>query len=118
MSADTARATEATNQVFDHHLGAFAKGLDELLKDYSESSIIVTPDRTYRGVTEIRGFFKAFLDGAQPAFWDAFKVTSKSTEGEIAYLAWEAKPFIEMATDTLYVRDGKIAVQTFTALSA
>ncbi|MEX3981850.1 nuclear transport factor 2 family protein [Paraburkholderia sp. EG287A] len=118
MSTDTAQTIEATNQVFDHHLGAFAKGLDELLKDYNENSVIVTPDKTYRGVTEIRGFFKAFLDGAQPAFWDAFKVTCKRTEGEIAYLAWEAKPFIEMATDTLYVRDGTIAVQTFTTLSA
>ncbi|WP_267884222.1 hypothetical protein [Paracidovorax citrulli] len=41
-----------------------------------------------------------------------------STVGEVAYLVWEAKPFVPMATDTLYVRDGKIAVQTFTAFSA
>jgi hypothetical protein len=114
----TIQAGKATSQVFDHHLGAFAKGLDELLKDYDDSSVIVTPDKTYRGADEIRGFFKAFLDSAQPAFWEAFKVTSKSTEGEVAYLAWEAKPFVPMATDTLYVKDGKIAVQTFTAFSA
>ena len=108
----------ATSQVFDHHLGAFAKGLDELLKDYDENSVIVTPEKSYRGVAEISAFFKAFLDGAQPAFWDAFKVTSKSTEGDIAYLAWEAKPFVTMATDTLYVKGDKIAVQTFTAFSS
>jgi hypothetical protein len=114
----TIQAGEATTQVFDHHLGAFAKGLDELLKDYDDSSVIVTPYKTYRGADEIRGFFKAFLDGAEPAFWEAFKVTSKSTEGEVAYLAWEAKPFVPMATDTLYVKDGKIAVQTFTAFQA
>jgi len=117
MSVTTVQAAAATSQIFDHHLGAFAQGLDELLKDYDDGSVIVTPEKTYRGTTEIRGFFKAFLDDAQPAFWDAFKVTSKSTEGEIAYLAWEARPFIELATDTLYVRNGKIAVQTFTAFS-
>jgi hypothetical protein len=114
----TATLAEATDQVFDHHLGAFAKGLDELMKDYDESSVIVTPARSYRGLDDIRGFFKSFLDSAKPAFWEAFQVTSKSTEGEIGYLAWEAKPFVPMATDTLFVRNGKIVVQTFTAFAA
>jgi hypothetical protein len=114
----TTLQADATTQVFDHHLGAFAQGLDELMKDYGEQSVIATPEKSYRGASEIRGFFKAFLDGAKPEFWEAFKVTSKSTEGEIAYLVWEAKPFVQMATDTLYVKDGKIAVQTFTAFAA
>ena len=117
MTAATVQA-DATNEVFDHHLGAFAKGLDELMKDYDEKSVIVTPDKLFRGQDEIRGFFKSFLDGAKPAFWEAFKVTSKSTEGEIGYLAWEAKPFVTLATDTLFVKDGKVLVQTFTAFSA
>jgi hypothetical protein len=117
MTAAAVQA-DATNAVFDHHLGAFAKGLDELMKDYDGDSVIVTPDKSYRGQDEIRGFFKAFLDNAAPAFWQAFKVTSKSTEGEIGYLAWEAKPFVTLATDTLYVKNGKILVQTFTAFSA
>lgn len=107
MSTSAIQAVEETTRVFDHHLGAFAKGLDELMKDYDESSVIVTPDRSFRGAGEIRGFFKAFLDGAKPEFWDAFKVTSKSTEGEIGYLVWDAKPFVPMATNTLFVRDGK-----------
>lgn len=111
-------ACDATSQVFDHHLGAFAKGLDELLKDYDNDSALVTPDKTFRGIDEIRGFFKAFLDGADPEFWPAFKVTSKSTEGEVAYLVWEAKPWVTLATDTLFVKNGKIAVQTFTAFPA
>ncbi|MEK6423083.1 MAG: nuclear transport factor 2 family protein [Burkholderia gladioli] len=111
-------ASEATTKVFDHHLGAFAQGLDELMKDYDDRSVIVTPDQSCLGTGEIRGFFKAFLDNAKPAFWEAFKVTSKRTEGEIAYLVWEARPFVSMATDTLLVRDGKILVQTFTAFSA
>ncbi|WP_175780639.1 nuclear transport factor 2 family protein [Burkholderia anthina] len=118
MSTTTTRASEETTKVFDHHLGAFAQGLDELMKDYDDSSVIVTPDKSYRGASEIRGFFKAFLDSAKPAFWEAFKVTSKSTEGEVGYLVWEAKPFVSMATDTLYVKDGKILLQTFTAFSA
>ncbi|MFM0309636.1 nuclear transport factor 2 family protein [Paraburkholderia fungorum] len=115
---DSSKTSESTNQVFDHHLGAFARGLDELLKDYGGDSALVTPDKTYRGLDEIRGFFKAFIDGATPEFWAAFKVTSKSTEGEVGYLVWEAKPWVTLATDTLFVKNGKIAVQTFTSFSA
>ncbi|OAJ59223.1 hypothetical protein A6V36_28205 [Paraburkholderia ginsengiterrae] len=117
MTHASTQIDDATLQVFDHHLGAFAQGLDELLKDYGESSTIITPDKTYRGLAEIRAFFKAFIDSADPAFWPAFKVTSKSTAGDVAYLAWEAKPWVTLATDTLVVREGKIVVQTFTAVS-
>jgi hypothetical protein len=118
MTSASARADAATEHVFDHHLDAFAKGLDELLKDYDDSSTIITPDKTYRGTSEIRSFFKAFLESGDPGFWSAFKITSKSTSGEVAYLAWEAKPWVTLATDTLVVKSGKIAVHTFTPFSA
>ena len=118
MANASTQVDDATQQVFDHHLGAFAQGLDELLKDYDDSSTIITPDKTYSGNAEIRAFFKAFLESADPGFWPAFKITSKSTAGEVAYLAWEAKPWVTLATDTLVVKDGKIAVQTFTPFSS
>lgn len=111
----SAQADAATERVFEHHLAAFAKGLDELLQDYDDSSVIITPDKTYRGTGEIRAFFKGFLDGAAPGFWPAFRITSKSTAGEVAYLAWESRPWVTLATDTLVVKAGKISVQTFTA---
>ena len=58
---------DASNEVFDHHLGAFAKGLDELPNDYDEESvIIVTPEKSYRGQEENAAFSKHFLDGAKP----------------------------------------------------
>jgi hypothetical protein len=117
MTIASAQIDAATQLVFDHHLGAFAQGLDELLKDYDDRSTIITPDKIYRGSSEIRGFFKAFLDSADPGFWPAFKITCKSTADEVAYLVWEAKPWVTLATDTLLVRDGKIAVQTFTPFS-
>jgi hypothetical protein len=118
MANDSTRIDAATQQVFDHHLGAFAQGLDELLKDYDDDSTIITPDKTYLGSAEIRTFFKAFLESADPAFWPAFKITRKTTAGEVAYLVWEAKPWLTLATDTMVIKKGKIAVQTFTSFSA
>ncbi|ABE30097.1 hypothetical protein DR64_558 [Paraburkholderia xenovorans LB400] len=117
--SDSSQQTEAaTRQILDHHLGAFAHGVAEILKDYDDNSALVTPDKTFRGREEITDFFKAFVDGADPAFWPAFRITGMSTVRDVAYIAWEAKPWIILATDTLVVRDGKIAVQTFTAFPA
>lgn len=110
----TSDSAHATKNAFDHHLGAFAKGLDELMIDYDEFSVLVTPDKTYSGLIEIRSFFKAFLDGADEKFWSAFKIVNSTVTGEVAYLAWEAKPSVSLATDTLVVKAGKISVQTFT----
>lgn len=37
------------------------------------------------------------------------------SDRDVAYLVWEAKPFVNIGTDTLVVRANKIMVQTFTA---
>jgi hypothetical protein len=105
----------ATKKVLDHHLGAFAKGLDELMLDYASQSTILSGDKRFKGTAEIRGFFDAFLKGVKPGFWEAFKIQAQAIDREVAYLVWEAKPFVPKATDTLLVRGGKIIVQTFTA---
>lgn len=108
-------AQRSTQAVLDHHLGAFAKGLDELMKDYAASSVILTHDKQHRGTAAIRSFFDGFLASVKPGFWEAFKIQAQAVDGDVAYLVWAAKPFVHQATDTLVVRKGKIAVQTFTA---
>ena len=104
----------ATQRVFAHHLGSFSEGIDFILSDYTEQSVLVTPDATYRGLQQIRVFFDTFVKSASQEFWDAFKIGTQATEGEIAYLTWSAAPFVTLATDTLLVRNGKTLVQTFT----
>ena len=37
----------------------------------TNASVIVTADTTYRGLDDIRGFFRRFLDSATPEFRDA-----------------------------------------------
>ncbi|MDM0042326.1 MULTISPECIES: nuclear transport factor 2 family protein [Variovorax] len=115
LSGEAAAAYASTETVLKHHLGAFAKGLDEIMQDYSDSSILLTHDKKYHGKEEIRGFFDGFLKSVKPGFWEAFKINAQAIDGDVAYLVWEAKPFVNIATDTLVVRKGKIAAQTFTA---
>lgn len=116
-NAQMSERVRTPQEVFDHHLQAFAQGLDALVSDYTEQSSILLQDRTITGLAGIRQFFDGFLKGVTPGFWEAFKVVRQEVRGEIAYLVWEAKPFVGAATDTLHVRDGKIHVQTFTALA-
>ncbi|OAK61542.1 hypothetical protein A3K87_21050 [Variovorax paradoxus] len=105
-----------THEVFAHHLQAFAQGLDVLVSDYTEESSILLQSGPITGLFGIGQFFEAFLKNIQPGFWEAFTIQRQEVCADVAYLVWEAKPFVTMATDTLLVRDGKIHVQTFTAL--
>ena len=106
----------STQEVFAHHLQAFGQGLDALVSDYTEQSSIVMQSGGITGLPAIRRFFEDFLRNIPPGFWEAFKIQRQEVYADMAYLVWEAKPFVTMATDTLLVRDGKIQIQTFTTL--
>lgn len=114
MAIQSETASDATQRVFAHHLAAFGDGIDAVLSDYTEQSVLLTPDATYRGLQQIREFFDAFLKGASPEFWAAFSLGTQVIEGEVAYMTWSAGPFMPLATDTLLIRGGRIQVQTFT----
>ena len=106
----------STEAVLQNHLRAAKVGVDAVMQDYTDSSVLITHDATYRGLAEIRGFFTA-LFGALPAgFFDELKMIRQEIVGEAAYILWERKPQIARATDTFVVRDGKILVQTFAVM--
>src|SRR3990170_1843090 len=53
---------ESTKQVLDHHWAAFkANDLEETMEDYTDESVLITPNGTYNGLEEIRtNFINAF----------------------------------------------------------
>jgi hypothetical protein len=108
----------STETVLQNHFQAARDGVDAVMEDFAEDSVLITHDATYRGLTEIRQFFTTLLDGLPDGFFDAFKMNRQEVEGEFAYTLWEAKPWLPLATDTFVVRNGKIRFQTFTACSA
>ena len=112
MNAST-HANRDARDVLDHHLEAFASGVDELMKDYANGSVLITPSSTFEGLDAIKGFFETFIRSATPEFWSSFKVLNTVVTGKVAYLTWEAKPAYPFASDTFVVEDGKITVQTF-----
>ena len=101
--------------LIQNHLQAARKGVDAVMQDFTDGSVLITPDATYRGLAEIRQFYATFLNGLPKGFFDAFKMNRQEVVGDVAYILWEAKPWLLLATDTFVVRDGKFLFQTFAA---
>jgi ketosteroid isomerase-like protein len=110
-------AEEQTRNTLRNHLQAAGQGdLDAVVADYTEDAVLMTPDGLHRGKAEIRAFFERFLPDlpAPPAL----VVEQQHVAGDVAYLVWSGESEalrIPFATDTLVVRDGEIAAQTFAA---
>lgn len=105
-----------TKKVLDHHIQTFqANDLEGVMEDYTEESILITPDRTYKGLAEIReNFVNAF--NALPVSGTTMTVTKTVVVDDVAYMVWKAiTPTLDFkyATDTFIVVDGKIVSQTY-----
>jgi hypothetical protein len=105
-----------TKRVFDHHVQTFQQNdLDGVMADYTEESILITPDQTFRGLAEIReNFVNAFE--ALPTNGTTMTITKSVVIGDVAYMVWNAvTPTLEFkyAMDTFIIVDGKIVSQTY-----
>ena len=108
----------STKDVVENHLKSFGKGdLNGILSDYAPMAILFTPDGPLEGVDTIRPLFRSLLaEFAKPG--SSFKLKHQSIKGDYAYILWTAETAdnsYDMATDTFFVQDGKIVVQSFAA---
>ena len=101
-----------TQQVLDHHLKAMKMGVDEIMKNYDDDSIVMTPQGSFKGSDAIRKGFGALIQSFPSGFWDTFTVFHTDVVGEYAFIVWTALPFVVLGTDTLIVRNGTILCQT------
>lgn len=111
---------EKTKEVLDHHWEAFIQNdMEAVMADYTEASVLITPDRTYKGLDEIKtnfeNAFKAF-----PQNQTTFQLNKSVVEGDVAYILWQARTpnfNLSYASDTFVVRDGKIISQTYAGVA-
>ena len=87
--------------------------MDGVVSDFTEESIVIGPDATYKGLDAIRGFFTAFLEGFTQEMIDAFNMQRQDSQGEYAYIVWDVGDIAPLGTDTFHVVDGKIMMQSF-----
>ena len=106
--------TTKAADVFMHHVTSLVGvQLEEVMLDYTDASVLMSPDKTFHGLSEIRAFFQASIDGLPPEFFSAITPIHQDIQGEVVYSVWKAEPFVKMGTDTFVIRDGKILAQTF-----
>lgn len=90
------------------------------MEDYTEESILITPDTTYKGLEAIRqNFIRAF--DAFPAGEATLTLHKSVVERDVGYILWEASaPEFDLlfATDTFIIRNGKIIRQTYGGITA
>jgi hypothetical protein len=103
----------STESTLRHHIQAFSEGIDAIMDDYTDGSVLFTPDGPLTGLGSIRTFFDGFLGTSPPELLQAMTLTRQDIRGDAAYILWKAEPFIPLATDTFVIRDGKIVVQSF-----
>jgi hypothetical protein len=111
--------TESTTAVVNHHLEAFgSNNMEELMADYTDESVLMTPDGNFTGLAEIQGLFEQVLP-MFPTEGTEFVLDKMVVDNNLAYLVWRANtPVVEaeLATDTFIIEDGKIIRQTFAGL--
>ncbi|MFV8365927.1 nuclear transport factor 2 family protein [Flavobacterium sp. XS1P27] len=101
-------------QTLIHHLTAFGNNnLNEILKDYTDESVIMTPTGYIKGLTEIREFFQDFFVAIPTG--SSFTMIQKTIVGNVAYIFWASESSsikIPAGTDTFVFEDNKIKYHT------
>ena len=106
-----------TQEILNHHLSAFIEtDVNEIMKDFTEASELLTPDGALKGLNAIRSFFE-----------EIFKIMPKGTtlemkqmiiRDDVAYVVWSAESSfvsIPLGTDTFIMENDKILYQIVAA---
>jgi ketosteroid isomerase-like protein len=100
-------------EVFQHHAQALGAGdLDEIVADYSDDAVFITPAGVKSGKAGVREGFTQLLADVPNADWT---LPTQIYEGDVLFLEWTAhaeKTRIDDGVDTFIFRDGQIVLQT------
>jgi len=100
-------------EVFQHHAQALGAGdLDEIVADYADDAVFITPAGVQRGKDGIRSAFTGLLADVPNAAWE---LKTQIYEGDLLFLEWAAdaaQTRVDDGIDTFVFRDGLIRAQT------
>jgi uncharacterized protein (TIGR02246 family) len=105
--------TRTPQEVFQHHAQALGAGdLDEIVADYADDAVFISPSGALHGKDGIRAAFTQLLADVPDADWD---LKTLIYENDILLLEWAADAAasrVDDGIDTFVFRDGLIRVQT------
>lgn len=113
VMADT--SIPSTESVVAHHMqSGNNRNVEEVMRDYADNAILISPDGVYKGKQAIRKSYEQLVAQGSESVITADR---KVFEGEVGYVAWSMNagqgPAVH-GSDTFIVKNGKIVVQTVT----
>ncbi|OBF63036.1 polyketide cyclase [Mycobacterium sp. 852002-51971_SCH5477799-a] len=109
----TTTPSRTPQEVFAHHGTALAAGeLDEIVVDYTEDSVLLSPAGVAHGKDAIRRVFAALLADLPDANWD---LETQLFHEDVLFLEWTADSavnHVDDGVDTFVFRDGMIRAQS------
>jgi ketosteroid isomerase-like protein len=105
--------TRTPQEIFQHHAGALSAGdIDEIVADYTDDALFITPAGVFRGKTGVREGLTALLNDLPNAELD---VLTQIFEGDVLFIEWSAvskATRVKDGVDTIVFGDDGIRVQT------
>jgi ketosteroid isomerase-like protein len=105
--------TRSPEEVFAHHAQALGAGdLDEIVADYTDDAVFITPAGVKRGLDGVREAFTQLLADVPNAAWD---LKTLIFDRDVLFLEWAADAGatrVDDGIDTFVFSDGLIRVQT------
>ena len=89
-----------------------AQDFKEVLADYADDSIVITPTGTARGINELEAAMGQMAGLFTPENLSQMNVLHQDIHCELASVSWTMGDAIPFGTDTFIIRDGKIQVQS------
>jgi ketosteroid isomerase-like protein len=100
-------------EIFEHHAGALIAGdIDEIVADYTDDAVFVTPGGVLRGKEGVREGFTKLLSELPDAEW---AVPTQHFVGDLLFIEWSAVAKASRAMDgidTFVFSDDGIRAQT------
>ena len=100
-------------EIFGHHATALMAGdIDEIVADYADDALFITPQGVLHGKDGVRQGFTTLLGDLPNAAWD---VPTQIFEGDILFIEWSAvseKTQARDGIDTFVFSGDSIRVQT------
>ena len=84
-------------EIFEHHASALIAGdVDEIVADYTDDAVFITPSGVLHGKEGVREGFVKLLADLPDAKWD---VPTQIFEGDVLFIEWSAVSAASRATD-------------------
>ena len=115
LSGHSASPSSPAETVVSHHMSAIGSGkVDEVMNDYADNAIMISPNGVVKGKQAIRGVFDMMIKPG-PSAMAPIEMKTQVFEGEFGYITWvqnAGKPGEQKGSDTFVLRNGKIVLQT------